>query len=282
MKFIVNQPTKVLDLLVQKLKLSSVTKARNLLKEGSVQVDGEPVVKGDTVLTRGQTLTVKKADKSVRKIRTAPYEIKLNDDAVVVAVKPSGLLSVNRDGEHSQTFIGKLSAYLGERLNVVHRLDREVSGLMIFAKSPQVQKALEASWAENEKIYLALVEGAPRESEGTIESWLVENAALRVYSADNPEGARHLNARHAVTHYRVLKRGKTHSLVEVTLQTGRKHQIRVHLSELGCPIAGDKKYGARTDPYKRIALHATRFSFKHPVTGERLSFDSPSPFRAMI
>jgi len=278
MKFIVDQPTRVLDLLVQKLKLSSVTKARNLLKEGSVQVDGKAIVKGDTMLAGGQTLTIKKVDRSVRKIRTAPFEIMLNDEAVVVAVKPSGLLSVNRDGERSQTFILKLSEYLGERLYVVHRLDREVSGLMIFAKSLQVQKTLEAGWYENEKIYLAFVEGAPPKNEGTIESWLVENAALRVYSASDPENSRHLNARHAVTHYRVLKKGKGHSLVEVTLQTGRKHQIRVHLAELGCPIAGDKKYGARSDPYKRIALHATRFCFKHPVTGERLSFDSPSPF----
>lgn len=282
MKFIVNQPARVLDLLAQKLKLSSITKARNLLKEGSVQIDGEPVVKGDTMLASGQTVTIKKLDKAVRKTRTSPYEIKLNDEAVVVAVKPSGLLSVNRDGERSQTFMGKLSDYLGERLYVVHRLDREVSGLMIFAKSTQVQKALEASWYENEKIYLALVEGAPPKNQGTIESWLVENAALRVYSAVDPENSKHLNARHAVTHYRVLKKGKGHSLVEVTLQTGRKHQIRVHLAELGCPIAGDKKYGARSDPYKRIALHATKFSFKHPVTGERLTFDSPAPFQPAI
>jgi len=274
MKFIVNEPVRLLDFLVEKLKLATVTKARNLLKEGSVEVDGREVVKGDQTLLKGQILQIKKADKSKRRTKPAPFEILLNDESLIVAVKPTGLLSVNRDNERSQTFIGKLSEFLDQRLYIVHRLDREVSGLMIFAKSPKIAKALEESWGENEKIYYAIVEGEPQKPQGTIESWLMENAALRVYSAETSTGARH-----AVTHYRVLKKVKNYTLVEVRLETGRKHQIRVHLSDLGCPIAGDKKYGARTDPYRRIALHATRLSFKHPVTGQRVTFESAFPLR---
>lgn len=272
MQFIVNEPTSILDLLVHKLKLSSTTKARTLVKDGSVQIDGQVVKRADQIAQPGQTVQVKKDQKPFIK---PPVEILHNDDALVVVVKPSGLLSVSSDKEKSQTLPKILAAYLREQVYIVHRLDREVSGIMVFAKSHEVQKKLEREWHNNEKKYLALVEGAPSVPEGTIESWLLENTALKVFSTKKRDGAKH-----AVTHYKVLRKEKNYTLIEVTLETGRKHQIRVHMADLGCPIVGDKKYGARSNPFKRIALHAFRFSFTHPTNAERMTFESPFPLRA--
>jgi 23S rRNA pseudouridine1911/1915/1917 synthase len=159
-----------------------------------------------------------------------------------------------------------------ERVWVVHRLDRETSGVMIFAKNEAAKTALQSGWDAVEKKYLAVVEGAPPRESGTFESWLDESNPLKVYA-----GASGPDARHATTHYRVTKKGAKTTLVELTLETGRRHQIRVQLAEAGCPIVGDKKYGAETNPIKRIALHATTLRFKHPVTGKEMRFDSALP-----
>jgi 23S rRNA pseudouridine1911/1915/1917 synthase len=271
MKFIVNEPARVMDLLVQKLKLASLTKARNLVKDGSVQVDGQTVDRAELLVRAGQTIQIKKVERQ-RPPRKAPFEILFNDESVIVVVKPAGVLSVNRDNEVSITLLKQVGTYIEQRAFIVHRLDREVSGIMIFAKSHEIQKQLESRWTENEKRYLALVEGVPSKDSGTLESWLAENAAFKVYSTPHRE-----LAKQAITHYKVVRKWPRNALVEIQLETGRKHQIRVHLSDMGCPIVGDKKYGAKTDPFKRIALHAFRFSFHHPVTGEYLSFESPFP-----
>jgi 23S rRNA pseudouridine1911/1915/1917 synthase len=147
---------------------------------------------------------------------------------------------------------------------------------MIFAKSYAIEKQLEKGWSNNSKIYLALTEGIPEKPEGVIESWLSETKELRVYSGPKTE-----DAKHAVTHYRVLKTNKQGALLEVRLETGRKHQIRVHLSEMGCPIVGDQKYGAKTKMQGRIALHAYQLAFNHPVSGKRIEFLAPSPLKTV-
>jgi 23S rRNA pseudouridine1911/1915/1917 synthase len=204
MKFIVNEPITILDLLMKKLKLSSATKARNLVKEGSVQIDGQIARRADQIVARGQTLQIKKAEREAPK---APFQILFNDESIIVAVKPAGLLSVNRDNESSSTFPKLIGDYLGQRVFIVHRLDREVSGIMIFAKSHEIQKQLESRWTENEKLYLALVEGVPPRDEGTLDSWLAENAAFKVYSTHN-----HTDAKQAITHYKVLTKWPRFSL----------------------------------------------------------------------
>jgi 23S rRNA pseudouridine1911/1915/1917 synthase len=156
---------------------------------------------------------------------------------------------------------------------VVHRLDRETSGLVVFAKSVEIQNLLQAAWPTVEKVYLAIVIGKPEPAEGTITSYLTETTALQVFSNDHQtEGGRI-----ATTHYRSLQSRGDFSLVEVQLETGRKHQIRVHLAGLGCLVAGDRRYGATMNPCKRLGLHATRLALDHPLTGERLTFNSPLP-----
>jgi 23S rRNA pseudouridine1911/1915/1917 synthase len=145
---------------------------------------------------------------------------------------------------------------------------------MMFAKSEQVQRHMQNAWkdAVPERVYYALVEGQVREPEGRIESWLKENAAMKMYS-----GARPGDGQHAVTHYRVLRSNRRYSLLEVRLETGRKNQIRVHMQDIGHPVAGDKKYGAATKPIGRLGLHAGVLAFVHPSTGQRMRFKTDIP-----
>jgi len=198
------------------------------------------------------------------------------DDAVIAIDKPCGLLSVATDEEKDDTAFTRLAAVLrardAGRPFVVHRLDRDTSGLLLFARSAATRDRLQRTWEAVEKLYLAVVEGLPRQDEGSIENHLVEGKNLRVRIA-RPGGA----AKLAVTHYRVLASRDGFSLVEVKLETGRKHQIRVHLASLGCPIIGDADYGARTNPARRLGLHAWKLAFDHPVTSKRTNLETPFP-----
>ena len=155
---------------------------------------------------------------------------------------------------------------------IVHRLDRETSGLMVFAKTEAAKRTLQAHWDQAEKRYLAVVEGNPPADHGVLRSHLDESGPFKVHSA--PAGER---TRHAVTHYRVMKQIATRALIELTPETGRRNQIRVHLADAGCPIVGDHKYGARTNPARRLGLHASFLQFPHPLSGELLRFESPLP-----
>ncbi|HEV8673047.1 MAG TPA: RNA pseudouridine synthase, partial [Methylomirabilota bacterium] len=159
------------------------------------------------------------------------------------------------------------------RIFVVHRLDRETSGLLVFAKSLPVKRALQAQFRRRtpERIYLARVEGVVRESAGELTSHLVEDRALRVRSRRDAG-----RGKEAVTRYRVLERYRDATLLELALLTGRRGQLRAQLAALGHPIVGDRAYGSRRDPLRRVCLHAIRLGFVHP-SGRRIVFESPPP-----
>jgi 23S rRNA pseudouridine1911/1915/1917 synthase len=212
-------------------------------------------------------------------LRIDGVEILYEDDSVVVINKPAGLLTIATETERTRTAYAVLRAYLNgkkppERLFIVHRLDREVSGLLVFAKTMDSKERLQRQFKDHSagRRYLAVVEGRIRENQFTIRSFLAENAAYRVYSTPNRK-----NGKLAVTHVRVLKRTSKASFIEVQLETGRKHQIRVHLAEQGHPILGDKAYGSRSNPIRRLALHGVQLNFKHPVSGEPMSVCSVPP-----
>ncbi len=255
----------LLDESIRQFKLGTPTKARKLIKSGFIHVNGSPIRRPDHICSTSDQITL--ATKSERKETRLPFEVLFNDDSIIVVIKPAGITS--------EDFHQKLRLHLGQ-IYLTHRLDREVSGVMIFAKSYTIEKLLEKGWPNNAKIYLALTEGTPEKPEGVIESWLSETKELRVYSGPKTE-----NAKHAITHYRVLSTNKHGSLLEVRLETGRKHQIRVHLSEMGCPIVGDQKYGAKTKMQGRIALHAYKLALNHPVSGNRIEFLAPSPLKTV-
>lgn len=201
------------------------------------------------------------------------------DDAVIVIEKPPGLLTMGTNTEKANTAYALLRAHLNqkkppEKLFIVHRLDREASGLLVFAKSPEAQEALQDQFKDHSagRRYVAVVEGQVKQDDFTIQSYLAENAAYRVYSTSNRR-----IGKLAVTHVHVLKRNPKTTLVEVRLETGRKHQIRVHLAERGTPIVGDKVYGGGFNPIRRLALHGARLDFKHPNTKKLMHFEARYP-----
>jgi 23S rRNA pseudouridine1911/1915/1917 synthase len=256
------------------------TQVRTWLKFQAITVNGRatsqfnhPLVPGDVVAIRTERFATPKT------VLGSGMKVYYEDADLIVIDKPADLLSIASEAEQERTAYFQLTEYVRqnrpharERVWIVHRLDRETSGLMIFAKTPQAKETLQKGWDKAEKRYEAVVEGRLREDAGTFESDLDETNPFKVHSTFPGE-----DTRHAVTHYRVLGRSEWRTLVELTLETGRRHQIRVQLADVGCPIVGDKKYGAVSDPAKRLGLHACSLRFPHPVTQKELSFKSPLP-----
>jgi 23S rRNA pseudouridine1911/1915/1917 synthase len=205
-----------------------------------------------------------------------PFPVLYEDQHVIVVDKPAGKPTSSIDGSISIEEIiseflknhskGKIRAY------VVHRLDKEVSGVLLFAKSQDAMDTIKEKWLETEKHYYALVEGIPAKPEDTIKSWLIEDKTQKVHST--LESA---NTKFSITNYKTIKLINNYALLDIHTETGRKNQIRVHLADIGCPIVGDWKYGASKDYIRRIRLHAYSLSFPHPVNGEKITVNSPMP-----
>jgi 23S rRNA pseudouridine1911/1915/1917 synthase len=232
-----------------------------------VRVNGTVVTRHDHALHPGDAVTLGDA------APPSSIPILFEDESVIAVDKPAGLLTVATDAEKSETAFRHVAARLPQRPCVVHRLDRETSGVLLFAKSIASRDELQHAWERVEKTYLAVVCGVPASAAGVIDIHLVETKSLKVRTAGPSESS----AKHAVTRYRVLTTRGPLSLLEVTILTGRKHQIRVHLAGLGTPIMGDTLYGAALDPARRLGLHAHRLAFPHPVTGVRVEVESPLP-----
>jgi 23S rRNA pseudouridine1911/1915/1917 synthase len=205
--------------------------------------------------------------------------IVFEDESVIIVDKPAGLLTMATDAERSKTVYAALREYLNrktprETLFIVHRLDREASGLLVFAKTTQAKERLQDQFKNHTagRRYIVVVEGRVKADDFTVRSYLTENAAYRVYSTRNKK-----IGKLAVTHVHVLKRSAKTTTLEVRLETGRKHQIRVHLAESGHPIVGDKNYGTGANPIRRLALHGAHLEFRHPLTGKRMTFHTAHP-----
>ena len=217
--------------------------------------------------------------KNISNRRLRGLAILYEDNDILVADKPAGLLTISTETEKTRTayyiltdYVRKGCAKSRNRIFIVHRLDRETSGVVVFAKSEEAKLRLQGQWKDAEKKYLAIVYGRPTNKEGIISSYLAENKAHVVYStADARKG------KPAQTGYKVLEETKEFSLLEINLLTGRKNQIRVHLADKGHPVVGDRKYGKSNDGYKRLALHSKSISFRHPISGERFVFESEVP-----
>jgi 23S rRNA pseudouridine1911/1915/1917 synthase len=255
-------------------------KMRAWLKFRAVTVNGVPLTQFDHRLQAGDVVAIRAEQGPTRKTDfVSGLRILFEDESLIVIDKPAGLLSIATESERDRTAYHELTEYLRdaptrrrERVWIVHRLDRETSGLMVFAKTATAKSVLQNGWDEVEKRYQAVVEGAPAAEHGTLESDLNEESPSKVHRAPRSE-----RTRHATTRYRVLARSGVRALVELTLVTGRRHQIRVHLADAGCPVVGDEKYGAATNPAKRLALHACALAFRHPTTQNAMRFESPLP-----
>jgi len=276
----VEHPAELLAFLLAARPEVKRTRVRQWLRHGSVNVNGQSVTRANHLLQTGDVVSVRDKD-TVRAARLLPLGMKVvfEDATLIVIEKPDDLLSMASAKERDHTAYAFLTEYVrrgnrqsSARVWIVHRLDRQTSGLMVFAKTEAAKRALQAHWDTTDKRYLAVVEGHPPADRGVLSSHLDESVPFKVYSAAPSE-----RTRHAVTHYRVVKRNATRALIELKPETGRRHQLRVHLADTGYPIVGDNKYKARTDPARRLGLHATFLQFMHPTSGAILTFDSPLP-----
>jgi 23S rRNA pseudouridine1911/1915/1917 synthase len=277
MKVKITKACSLLEQLLTEFQTASKTTVKQRISHGNVRVNGKMVTNPSVVLKEGDTIEYVKQAVKINKVKP-PYQVLFEDDAILVAVKPAGLLTIGDRGLGGTSFYQQMQAYVKEnskgkeRLFVVHRLDREVSGILLFAKSETLQEEIKNHWMDTKKLYYALVEGELKEDKGTIRTWLTEGHDQRVYSVSVQEGAKL-----GITHYRVMDRTPDYALLEVELETGRKNQIRVHLSEMGCPVVGDRRYGADSQYERRIRLHAFYLSIRHPVTGKLIDFKSKMP-----
>lgn len=276
----VEQPTPLLAWLFAAWPDAKRNTVRDWLKSRHVAVNGVVVSQFDHLLQPGDQVTIRNQPLAAPNTRLAGgILIRHEDDAVLVIEKPPGLRSIASEAEVDETAYAFLTTHVRrgnprsrERVWIVHRLDQETSGLMVFARSEEAKKILQDNWETVEKKYRAVTEGAPPKDGGVFDSNLDESDRFRVRVA--PESP---FTRRAITRYRVEKRGPKLALIELMLETGRRHQIRVQLGAAGCPIVGDKRYGAKTDPIKRVALHACALRFAHPVTKQEMQFISPLP-----
>jgi len=276
MKHTVSDAQSLLDALATMFPDSSKTTLRQMLQGGRVRVNGELEKNARRELDPGDFVDI--GQKSVQIALPPGLSILHEDDDLIVVFKTNGLLTVATERERETTAQAYLNDYLkqkGEdRIHVVHRLDRETSGVLVFAKNFETREHLKEQFAAHtvDRVYIAVIEGALKPAQGTFRSNLRERRDLRMESVKE-----HPDAKPAVTHYRTIESKRGHSMLEITLETGRKNQIRTHLSEAGHPIVGDRLYGSAVNPIGRLGLHAKLLGFDHPSTGKRVVFTVPVP-----
>jgi len=269
----VSEATGLLIFLNTQLKGWTRNTIKQRLKAGCVFVNSLPIRQYDYELNVGDDVEVRAAVKNMHG-GTSPLEILYSDSDLIAINKPAGLLSVASADENKNHALAILRNQLSRpkrpvKLWPVHRLDRDTSGVLLFATSREMREAVNAGWSSAEKIYLAVVEGAPNPSQGTIDQPLrMDSKKYQMHVGTHPE------AKEAITHFHTRRSVKGRTLLEVQLETGRQHQIRAHLAWIGHPVIGDPRYGTNGP---RMGLHALRLSITRPKTGKRLTFETPAP-----
>lgn len=276
----VKQDGTILEIAASFLKDHTPTKLKSMLRHNQFAVNSMPTSKYDTELHPGDKFSVN-FDQSFKVFKNPRVELVYEDEHILVINKGYGVLSMGTDTKKDGTAYSIMREYVkysnpNAKVFIVHRLDRDTSGLMMLAKTMVAKETMQHNWNNmviNRK-YVAVVEGLVEQKEGVVKSYLAENSQYEVYSTDDPK-----KGQLAVTRYKCLKSGNGYSLMEVELDTGRKNQIRVHMKDLGHPIAGDRKYGASHSPINRLALHAQTLRFVHPITKRDMNFTTPIPTR---
>ena len=273
----VKEPAQLLDFLMTAMNGISRNKAKLILAGSGVKVNGKPQTRHDYELRPGDTVEVS-AHKPKATLTNKFVKMEYEDKDIVVIEKNVGILSMSPK-PNIMSVKTVLDNYFRKNrktytAHVVHRLDRDTSGLLVYAKTMQAEQILENNWNEivTDRRYLALVSGRMEQEQGTVKSWLKDSKSYITYSSPTDNGGKL-----AITHYRVLRTNDRYSLVELKLETGRKNQIRVHMQDLGHPVCGDIKYGNGDDPIGRLALHAFRLNFYHPILGDHMTFETPCP-----
>lgn len=280
----VMQDDTLLNFLLNNVK-ESRSKIKATLQGRGIKVNGKTVTQFDFPVAKGTKIDVSKTKRNNDKLKSRYVKIVYEDQYLVVIEKNIGILSMAA-GHKSLNVKAVLDDYFKKSrqrctAHVVHRLDRDTSGLMIYAKDMETEQILEHNWHDIvfDRRYVAVLSGEMEEDEGTIENWLKDNKAYVTYSSPVDNGGKY-----AITHFRTLDRTTEHSLVEFKLETGRKNQIRVHSADMNHPVCGDVKYGNGDDPIHRLCLHAYMLCFYHPVTRQPMEFQTmiPAQFRHMF
>lgn len=273
----VEQEFELLEFLILTLKGQSRNSIKSLLTNHRVAVDGAPISQYNFKLYPGDIVIISK--NPIHRKTRSNLPIIYEDDEIVVINKPSGLLSIASDKEKGSTAYRMMTDYVQQkdkhnRIFIVHRLDEDTSGVLMFAKNVKIQQALQDDWNNivSKRGYYAIVEGHLTEKSGTIKSYLKKNSQNMMYSSKKAG-----DGQLAITHYQVLKEIDGYSLLDVNIDSGRKNQIRVHLGDLGHHVIGDDKYGNPTNPIKRLGLHAYALELIHPITKKKMKFKAPIP-----
>ncbi|MDE3045479.1 MAG: RluA family pseudouridine synthase [Verrucomicrobiota bacterium] len=272
MEYQVPSPMKALEALRQLYPDSSRRTLQNWLRAGRFFIDGAPLTRETAELTPGQVLS---SQESCRPQLVPGLKVLYEDRSLIAIDKPVGLLSVPLDQSHSRRHaLGFLrDHYQTEQIYPVHRIDRETSGCLLFARGKEAEDRLKALFENHDLVreYFAIVEGRMDVSDGTWRSHLLELESLDVIETDEEKG------REAITHFTVVRRSRKYTYLKLRLETGRKHQIRVHCKAAGHPVLGDARYGSTENPIRRVCLHALNLELVHPFTGKKLSFHAPLP-----
>jgi len=284
----VEKNTPLLEHLSIMFENTSRRKIRKMLTDGRILVDGVVVHKAQLEVEVGQIVEMIGKSKAIQETppprakKKSARKLKIihEDDHLLIVSKPEGLLSVATDKMEPDTLHSRCINYVREEdsaawCHIVHRLDRETSGIMILAKGKWQKEALQEQFADRSihRVYHALVEGKPELNQGTSKMYLLEDRNLRIkVSKKSTKGAKE-----AITHWRVEDSDDFHSLIHIIIETGRRHQIRMAMRELGCPVVGDETHGSEQDP-GRLCLHASSLEFIHPENDDPVRFESPIPF----
>ena len=275
--FPVEHETLLLPFLLTVLTDKSRNNVKSLLSRKLIAVDGRPTSQFDTPLSPGQVVSL--LDAPGPRSNALPFPLLYEDEHLIVVNKPAKLLSVATEKEKRRTAYHAVTDYVksqhvDNRIYVLHRLDRDTSGVLMFAKDLETKELFQSKWNEIvlRRGYQAVVEGRPPRDRDTIRSFLVETKTHLSFSGQPGPGAKE-----AVTHYEVTRTGNGYTLLDISIDTGRKNQIRVHMKELCCPIAVDRQYGAQTNPIGRLCLHANELRLRHPVTVEEMRFTAKMP-----
>lgn len=274
----VEAPCPLLEFLFAQLPNKNRKNIKAVLRDRQVSVDGRPVTQYNHPLKIGQQVRVSWEKKSLAALEHGVRIVHEDEDLIVID-KPAGLLTIATEKEKRKTAYAVLSGYIKQqdpkaKIFIVHRIDRETSGLLLFARSEKVKEVIQETWMSTitERVYAAVVEGRVEKEKGVVTSWLTESSAFTVYSSQKPG-----QGKEAITHFQTVRSTPSYSLLKLSLETGRKHQIRVHMQDIGHPIVGDKKYGSGNASLKRLALHAQVLAFVHPVTNLPCYFETPLP-----
>ena len=273
----VKRETELLVFLLEKMPGEARNTVKRILANQQVSVGGAPVTQFNFKLYPEDEVVVSK--RRIAKHSRSDLPILYEDDDIVVINKPSGLLSIASDREKGKTAYRMVSDYISQknpkgRIFVIHRLDEDTSGVLMFAKSYEVKEAYQKSWQDivHKRGYYAIVEGKMEKPKATFKDYLEQNSLNLVFVSQNKA-----KGKLSVTSYEVMKEKGDYSLLDVNIDSGRKNQIRVQLGHRGHYVVGDDKYGEPSNPLGRLGLHAYELSLKNPITGKEMKFTAPMP-----